>query len=56
MSAPRKQPLRAYLRANYDLYLFLLPGLSIAVAPRRGWSCYARASSSADPRSRASPT
>ena len=27
MSAPRKQPLRAYLRANYDLYLFLIPGL-----------------------------
>ena len=27
MSAPRKQPLGAYLRANYDLYLFLIPGL-----------------------------
>ena len=27
MSAPRKQPLRAYLCANYDLYLFLIPGL-----------------------------
>ena len=27
MNAPRKQPLRAYLRANYDLYLFLIPGL-----------------------------